>query len=143
MNIYMFTVKSAITSKLERKLHNIKNKLIKAAQKVYNEWDQINGYDEIYGSGGICQDIAEEISFILNQYNIDCITVDSGGIGEQHVWVIAFDEKEKVAYNVDIPPEIYESGGGYNWKKIPNVKFNKHDIFISEVDFDIVETEIL
>jgi len=40
---------------------------------------------------------------------------------------------------VDIPPYTYETGGGYNWKKIPDVTFDASDIvfyrqFISKED---------
>ena len=62
---------------------------------------------------------------------------DNGGMGGQHVWAIAYNDQE--AYEVDISPNVYETGGGYNWKKIPGVVFNQSHIFISKVDRDIID----
>jgi hypothetical protein len=44
-------------------------------------------------------------------------------------------------YDIDIPPEEYETGGGYTWRKIPNVKFTPqqvivHRSYMSEEDYE-------
>jgi hypothetical protein len=39
-------------------------------------------------------------------------------------------------YLIDIPYEVYETGGGYTWKKIPDVEFSKSDIVIRKLDGD-------
>jgi hypothetical protein len=109
--------------------------MVVAAQKVYDEWQQDeNGEDPELGVGGVCQDIAEAISGVLNSNGIDAATVDNGGMGEQHVWAIAktFDG----VYEVDIPYSSYERGGGYTWRKIPNVKFTPRDIHIYKLSVD-------
>lgn len=126
---------------LEEKLNLLKNQFVIGAQKSYDEWQQDDeGYDEMLGHGGICQEIADEICDVCNRNDIDCITQDAQ-VGEQHVWAVAYDDNKKEAFEIDISPYVYESGSGYNWKKIPNVKFDVNDIHISEVDYDHLNFE--
>ncbi len=115
-------------------------KIVNAAQHAYDQWDQNeDGYDEELGGGGICQDIADGIADVLNNAGIEARIVDNNGVGEQHVWVVA-KFKEGI-YEVDIPPHEYETGGGYSWRKIPNVTFTPrhvivHPSYMSEEDFE-------
>ena len=110
-------------------------RLAQAAQQAYDQWDQDEeGEDVELGFGGICQDIAEEMAGVLSGAGIEAITIDSGGVGEQHVWVIA-KFREGVA-EIDIPPGAYETGGGYHWKKIPDVVFTHKDIHYGIMDSD-------
>lgn len=112
----------------------LKPELAKAAQKVYDDWEQNEeGYCDWLGYGGICQDIAEEMCDVLNKYHIECTTV-SQEQGEQHVYVVA--KTQDGVYSVDISPYLYEKGGGYCWKKIPNVEFDQRYINISKLDSD-------
>jgi len=110
-----------------------------AAQKVYDEWDQDEeGMDEVLGTGGICQDIAAAICDVMNDHGIDCSTV-SQAVGEQHVYCIC--KLQEGVYEVDIPPYSYESGGGYTWKKLPNIKFDDSYITIHRLSSDPSEFE--
>ncbi len=110
-------------------------KMAKEVQVVYDEWTQdADGIDEELGSGGICQDIAQKISGVLGDNGIESTTVDNGGVGEQHVWVIA--KMKDGVYNIDIPPHVYETGGGYNWTKRQGVKFDQSHITIDKLDSD-------
>ena len=54
---------------LERKLKALRSKIAKAAQKVYDKWEQDDsGYSEHFmHDGGICQDIAEAICDVFAQ----------------------------------------------------------------------------
>lgn len=106
--------------------------IISAAQKEYDEWDQSDPDNDELNGGGICQNIAESIADVLNSNGIEATTIDSGGVGDQHVWTV-FLVKEGV-YELDIPPSLYERGGGYQWTKIPGVKFTKEYIYISKLD---------
>lgn len=92
----------------------------KTANSKYDEWDG--------EFGGICDQIAESISSILSDVGID--TVEGGHDGDDHAWVLARIGSK--VYIVDIPPHIYERGGGYNWQKIPDVKFQAGDVQISD-----------
>ena len=75
---------------------------------------------------------------VLSKNDIESTTV-SQTIGEQHVYVVA--KTEDGIYEVDIPPDVYETGGGYCWKKIPNVKFDEEDVLINRLSFDPDEFE--
>jgi len=115
-------------------LNSLKSQLAEAAQKVYNEWEQDeNGYCDWLGEGGICQDIAEEMCDILSNNNIECMSF-SQQIGEQHVFVIA--KTDDGVYSIDIPPYLYETGGGYCWKKIPDVEFDERYVVIDRLSSD-------
>lgn len=108
-----------------------KNTFASLAQKVYDDWAQDDeGYDEELGSGGICQDIAGEISGKLNEMGYDATTV-SAQVGEQHVWTVV--KADEGTYEVDIPPGVYESGGGYTWSKKPGVEFTAGDVIINRL----------
>lgn len=104
-------------------------KIASIAQKVYDDWDESNT-DE-YAGGGICHLIADEIASYLISKHIEAATV-SAQIGEQHVWVVA--KLKDGVYSVDIPPSVYETGGGYSWQKIPDVTITKHDVIIDKID---------
>lgn len=108
--------------------------IIKVSQGVYDSWAQdSDGMDEELGCGGICQDIAGDICGLLSERGFECSTV-SQEIGEQHVYTVV--KLEEGVYEVDIPPYVYESGGGYNWRKIPNVSFNQDHVIINRLDGD-------
>ena len=130
-------IKSAIRERLNNNsnvLLKLKSELAVAAQKIYDEWDQDeNGYCEMIGEGGICQDIADAMADVLSNHNIECTTV-SQTIGEQHVYVVA--KTDDGIYSVDIPPYLYETGGGYCWKKIPDVEFTERYVVIDRLSSD-------
>lgn len=115
-------------------LKNLVPQIIQAAQQAYDEWEQNeDGHDPELGAGGICQDIATNIAEVLESNGIDSSTV-SAQIGDQHVWTIA--KLNDGIYNVDIAPQVYEIGSGYNWKKRPNVKFIPDHIHFEKIDND-------
>lgn len=139
MNFSKFYFKENKEQDFERKLVSLKPQIVKVAQKVYDEWQQDeSGCDVELGSGGICQDIADEIGDVLVANDIDFVIADTEGVVDQHVWTIAYDEKNKIAYNVDIDPSVYESGSGYSWKKKSNVKFDTSDIEIYPAEYETV-----
>ena len=115
-------------------VRNILPQLAQAAQQIYNAWTQNDdGYDDMYGGGGICHNIAEAMCGVLNSQGIECTTF-SASIGEVHVWVVAkFSEG---VYSIDIPPSIYETGGGYTWKKMRDVTFEPSDVSLYRITAD-------
>jgi hypothetical protein len=113
-----------------------KTKLVKAAQNVYDEWDadsDSDGGDFLVGFGGICHVIADAMCDVLNEMGIECAPI-SASVGDQHVFVVA--KMEDGVVSIDISPSVYETGSGYNWKKIPNVKFKSSDIQVDILDAD-------
>lgn len=118
----------------EENIKRLLPNLIQAAQKVYDEWDQDeNGNCEWLGAGGICQDIADAICSVLSGAGIECSPV-SQQIGEQHVYTVA--KLNDGVFEIDIPPYVYETGGGYCWKKIQDVKFSASHFIINRLTSD-------
>lgn len=110
---------------------NVMDKLVAVAQRQYDAWEQNDeGYDEEMGYGGICHLIADDLAGILSEHGIDCSTVSSSW--EQHVYLVG-KFKEGV-YMIDIPYHVYESGGGFTWKKKKDVKFDDSHVVISRLD---------
>lgn len=130
-----FLLKKLLEShdKSVKDIKHLTPQLVKAAQEVYDGWeqDETEGDPEL-GFGGICQNIAEAISGVLNGHGIETTTVDSGGMGEQHVWAVA--KVNEGVFGVDIDYHRYEVGGGYTWKKRLGVTFNDRDIEIYPMD---------
>jgi hypothetical protein len=96
--------------------------ILQAAQRVYNDWDEEDR--DTYAGGGICHIIADAVCDVLYSAGIECTPVSCDY--EQHVYVAA--KFEEGIYTIDIPYHIYETGGGFSWKKIPDVVFEKNDV---------------
>jgi hypothetical protein len=104
--------------------------LVRVAQREYDDWQQdAEGYDEEVGSGGICHLIADKMAGVLSDKNVMCTTVSSSH--EVHVYVVV--QLPSGVWNVDIRPHVYERGGGYTWKKIPDVSFEEADIDVDRL----------
>jgi hypothetical protein len=118
-------------------LESLRPAFCAAAQEVYDKWHQDDeGLSDEYGCGGICHDIAEAICGVLWKNNISCTTF-SASIGEVHVWAVADIEGE--AHQVDISPYLYEQGGGYTWRKIPDIAFEESDIIIRSMGYPFTD----
>jgi predicted GNAT family acetyltransferase len=106
-------------------------KILEKVQKTYNDWDE--GDIDTFAGGGICHFIADDICSVLSEHNIECTTVSCSH--EQHVYVAGkFIEG---IFSIDIPYSIYETGGGFSWKKIPNIKFEPADVVFYKVSGDV------
>lgn len=112
---------------LGQSLMALRQQMASAVQVLYNQWEQVDGMDEELGGGGICDQVADSIAGIV--HSIDGVeTTEGGQDGDDHAYVVAYNQTE--AYSVDIPPGVYESGGGYNWAKIPDVVIDAGDVSI-------------
>lgn len=109
--------------------------LAAAAQNVYDQWDQDQeGIDDVYGGGGICDDIADAFCTILQNHNLDCTTQYNEY--DTHTSTYVSDHETHTVYNVDIHPSHYEKGYGYNWTKIPNVQFKPNMISVNQITWE-------
>ena len=115
-----------------KEIDTIKNELAAAAQKEYDDWVQDEeGHNEELGSGGICHLIADRLIDVLYNHGINrCQTVSS--CHEQHVYVVG--QFREGIYLIDVPYSYYERGGGFTWKKIPNVQFSADHIEVQKLD---------
>jgi hypothetical protein len=110
----------------------VRNQIASAAQEVYDAWDQDeDGIDIEVGGGGICDEVQSAISDVIAS-NIECDIEDGGWEGDDHANLIISRGNER--YLVDIPARVYETGGGMNWRKIPDVNITTDDIIIVSVD---------
>lgn len=104
--------------------------MVQKVQAEYDQWQQDEtGYDEEVGSGGICHLLAELIAEVLNDAGFPTWTVSA--THEQHVYCVS--QASDGVWEVDIPYCIYETGGGFTWTKIPDVKFEPDDIVINRL----------
>lgn len=119
---------------LESFLLKLRSKMALAAQKVYDDWKQDEeGYDEYYGSGGICHDVASAMESIVHENipdNEEIGTFDFRDDSQCHNWFVAYHPASRAIYEVDIPFYHYEEGGGYTWRKLKDVKFTPDNIII-------------
>jgi hypothetical protein len=109
--------------------------ILQKVQQEYDNWDEANV--DTYAGGGICHIIADKICEVFSDFGIECATISCSH--EQHVYV-AIKVQEGV-YSVDIPYSIYETGGGFTWKKIPEVKFEPSDVIFYKITSDPEEFE--
>lgn len=115
-----------------------------AAQRVYDSWHQDGDEGECEGEdlgrGGICDHIAEAMGAVINAAaGIDAAagaewTTFNSQVGSNHTWL--FVKATDGLWSVDIPWWVYEQGGGYCWRKIPNVVFTTGDIEIRHESSD-------
>lgn len=123
---------------LKSQLYSLRSKIIEAAQKILDEWLQDDeGIDEVLGAGGVCDQISNAIMYIVGQHIPSVNFTNGGQEGDNHAYPIIYNDER--AFIVDIPHYVYEKGGGYSWKKIPNVILKENDVVIEEIDRDLIE----
>ncbi len=121
-----------VNGPLYKQLMALRSRMAFAAQQIYNSWEQDeHGMDAELGGGGICDEISRAIGDIVAQSVRNAETAEGGQPGDDHSWLIVYNQKE--AYGVDITCHIYERGSGYSWQKLPGVHFSPNDISIWEV----------
>lgn len=127
-----FQNRKATGSDLVSRIRRLLPDLLRAAQEEYDSWDQDEeGWGEECGTGGICDRISSAFSGVLARLP-DVEVIDGGQDGDDHAYVIVLTDTEAVA--VDIPPGVYETGGGYNWKKKPGVRFSPYHVILDKLD---------
>lgn len=116
---------------LRESIEALRPELARAAQKVVDSWEQDEeGMDDEFGEGGVCDFVARAMSAVL--VNIEGVELTDGGQdGDDHAFVIVYDDKD--AFAVDIPPGVYETGGGYSWKKIDGAVVRPNDVLVHEI----------
>ena len=124
---------------LER-LQELRSSIAAYAQVIYDGWDQSDEElgDPEFGHGGICDVISSQIMDIVSN-TLGVEVVEGGQDGDNHSWVIAYDDNE--AFGIDIPHGVYELGAGYGWKKIPGVKFLAEDVEIFPLNREDIVSE--
>jgi len=133
MNTFQQWLEAMQNGPLYHQLFALRPQMVHEAQEIYNSWEQDGeGLDFEYGAGGICDQVSQAISGVIAQHIPGVEVTEGGQDGDDHSWVIAYNAAE--AYHVDIPPGVYERGGGYSWKKIPGVILQPNHIEIFPAD---------
>ena len=126
-----------------RKLMGLRGKFAQEAQEIYDGWDASDEElgDGEFGFGGICDAITRAMGDVIAGSGLDVETTEAGQDGGDHSWLLAIDHKNKRAFEIDIPPSIYERGGGYSWKKVDGVKFSADNVYVGEISYsDVADT---
>ena len=101
------------------------------AQEVYDSWDQdADGVDVEFGTGGICDYIAEDtMSKLFQEDGEDCFMFRTED--PNHCSIIV--EYAGKHYHMDIPYSAYELyEGPYQFTKIEGVTFTPEDVQVWE-----------
>ncbi len=117
---------------LQARLHALRPAIAKAAQAVVDAWEQDDdGMDDELGEGGACDRVSDAISEVVHEKIGGLEEVGGGQDGDDHAFPIFYDDRE--AFAVDIPPSVYETGGGYRWKKRRGARITADDVVIEPV----------
>lgn len=78
------------------------------------------------GGGGACDAVTDAMAVVLAEHGFNFR--EGGWDGDDHAWLIV--ELPVTDYIVDIPADVYEEGGGYSWRPIPDVEIGADDVCI-------------
>ena len=121
---------------LQEVISTLKPQLAQAAQSIYDAWEQDEeGFAEMYGGGGICDDIAKIMCDVIDK-NTSFGSFYLYNEYDYHTSIYVYDNGTKECCNVDISPYYYEEGAAYTWKKIPEVEFISSMVSIRRVDYE-------
>ncbi len=112
-------------------IERIARDLARAAQDVYDHWDQVDGYSDAYGTGGICDDIASEMAQVITR-KLRVDAYPQYNEYDTHTSVFVQVDQPQILIKVDIHPSHYEVGYGYTWQKIPDVRFDSGMVSVED-----------
>lgn len=117
---------------LAEQIRALAPKLVAAAQGVLDEWQvDDDGFDEEFGTGGACDAVSTAMSDVICAELADANISDGGHEGDDHAYLLVESDDEQVL--VDIPPSVYETGGGFQWVKKPDVRISERDLVIENI----------
>lgn len=123
-----------VDNPLEFQVNRLRPLLAAAAQEVYDHWEQdADGFDDEFGTGGICDGVSSAMGGVLAKNGIDNLDISQDG--DDHSVIAAIDERLKKAVVVDIPASHYEYGAGYNWKKREGISFTPEDLVVHPMPY--------
>lgn len=116
---------------LLQKLETLRPKFAEVAQSVVDSWDPDDEFGD-FGGGGVCDEIASEMESVIGSSLPDAQILEGGHDGDDHAWLIVVEGQE--AAGVNIPADVYETGGGYSWTKKPEARVDPDDVVIWKID---------
>lgn len=142
MEISYLSKQKKASSHMLSKLNAHRSQMAKAAQAVYEDWEQDEeGVDDHYGEGGICDDVAGAIAHIVDDLGYSAYTHYCEYDTHTSLYVYNADVTEICL--VDIHPHHYESGYGYKWKKKQDVVITADMVTVEDVSHESHIREML
>ena len=122
-------------------IESILPQLASSAESVYDAWDQTDeGDSETYGSGGICdivaQEMASEFDKLKPEHLKDWDSFTFYKENDCHTDFYVVNHQIKKIFEIGLPPHAYESGGGYTWKKKKEHEINPSAFDINDTYLD-------
>jgi len=134
-----------LTPEEEKQIQDIEKReqepqLAEAAISVYNNWDQNDdGHSEEYGSGGICDKVAEEMASTFEDLKPEELKNWYGFTfykdWQCHTDFYIVNHEIDAMMEIGLHPSFYETGGGYTWKKNKEHNISK-DAFHIDTGFN-------
>jgi hypothetical protein len=126
---------------LGKQLLALRPQLAAAAQTVVDVWEQNEeGEDDELGTGGLCDRVADAMRGVLDGLGDDVSVTDGGQDGSDHNYLVVHNTTE--AYEVDVPPGVYETGGGYSWHKIEGATIEPEDVVVEAIPRSWIEETV-
>jgi hypothetical protein len=121
---------------LNGEIRTLAPELAAAAQKELDDWVQDeDGVDVEFGAGGVCDAISRRLADVIATH-IEAVEIADGGWeGDDHAYLLCTRGAESVV--VDLPPHLYEVGGGYSWRKIEGVRLTAQDVLIEDIEIPL------
>ena len=117
-------------------LAGLRRALALAADGVVRAWEQDkDGQDPELGAGGTCDLVADALAGALAAglpEALDARLEDGGHEGDDHAWLLVHAGGE--VWGVDVPADVYETGGGMRWHKRPGARVGPGDVAIWRID---------
>lgn len=114
----------------QEQIEIIKKIFVEEAQPIYDSWSQYDGYDDIFGDGGICDTIADTVIEVISHLGYETgMKSEYEPIPHSWIWV----KINNIIYEFDIPFSLYEiyTSNNYNYpkfQKIENIIFETSDV---------------
>jgi hypothetical protein len=108
-------------------------RIARCAQDIYAYYEK----HPPENGGGICDEIASGIVDIVYNSFDDADAQVGGWPGDDHAPVIAVIRG--VPYHIDIPPDVYEVGGGYNWRVLEGVIISPSYVVIRRLPLETLK----
>lgn len=126
---------------LQATIEALRGQLAEAADAVVQAWEQDeDGFDEVYGTGGPCDDVASALAGVIDLEGVELI--EGGQEGDDHAWWIVARPDTEEAVGLDVPARVYETGGGYSWTKVPNAKINPEDVAVWPIPYEDIREAV-
>lgn len=121
-------LKKIAQSEVQTILMGLRSSIAAEAQIIYDYWNAEGEYgDQQFGFGGICDKITRAIEEVVSSTSFE--VAEGGQDGDEHSFAVV--KTPEGYYTIDIPCQLYETGGGMNWQKLPGVRFSENDVEIA------------